>query len=261
MIKKSIILLLVSIFIISGVFAQDYKLSISTTQETFEAGKAITFIVSLHDSNNNRIDDDVLVSFGHDDVSIENTFQSNYLSEITLEDKAPAGEWKIRAKYQGVESSSVFFIKEKEKLRFDINEDLLTITNDGNSKYSNIIQIMIGDTPGTKKIDLNPSESASYRLIAPEGDYEIKVISNGEIVFSKGGVLLKSKGLTGEAVGVLDEGSSSRGFFTGGISPDEDEALLSYVRNSKFVYVFVIVIFGAMILLAIERRYKKRAGK
>ena len=62
-----------------------------------------------------------------------------------------------------------------------------------------------------------------------------------------------------DVVGALDDSSSGRSGITGGISPDEGNiALLSYIKQNKFIYVFVAVIFGAMILVAIERNYKKR---
>ena len=64
---------------------------------------------------------------------------------------------------------------------------------------------------------------------------------------------------TGKAVGVLDESISQRSGITGGISPDEeDEQLLNYLRNNSFIYIFILVIFGAMILLAVERRFRRK---
>jgi hypothetical protein len=100
-------------------------------------------------------------------------------------------------------------------------------------------------------------------LVAPEGIYNIKVSDGVSTPLEIGGVKLTEKGLTGKTIGILDEEASKRSPVTGGISPEEDsdEALLSYIRNSKFVYVFVLVIFGAMILLAIEKRYRKKVGK
>ena len=142
-------------------------------------------------------------------------------------------------------------------------EDQLIITNLGNTKYTKIIEIVIGDTTGEKKLDLDVNEEISYRLITPEGNYNIKIINDeGETIFTKNSVTLRGRGLTGEAIGVLDEKLSGRSGLTGGISPDEesDDAIAHYLKNSSFVYVFVLVIFGATILLAIERRYRKKAS-
>jgi len=103
-------------------------------------------------------------------------------------------------------------------------------------------------------------KSGTYRLVAPDGVYNIKVTDGVSETLEIGEVKLTSVG-TGRAIGALDEQAGKRNPVTGGISPDQesDEALLSYMKSNKFIYVFVLVIFGATILLAIERRSRNKA--
>jgi hypothetical protein len=96
-----------------------------------------------------------------------------------------------------------------------------------------------------------------YRLIAPEGNYEIKV-TDWATTLTKSQVQLTG---TGQIIGTLDEASAkNRNPITGGISPDaeNDIGLLSYIKNSSLVYIFILVVFGVAILLTIQRKMIKK---
>ena len=66
--------------------------------------------------------------------------------------------------------------------------------------------------------------------------------------------------LTGEVIGVLDERINRRSLITG-VGPEnlESGGIYTIVKQNPFVYVFVLAVIGAMILLAIERHYRKKA--
>ena len=69
--KRSLVFLFCMVLLSSLVIAQDYKLSVSTTQETFEAGSSMNLIISLYDSNNKPIYDSAKVIFEYSDIKIE----------------------------------------------------------------------------------------------------------------------------------------------------------------------------------------------
>jgi hypothetical protein len=262
--KKSLIFLFLGIFLISFVAAQ-HKIEVIPTQEAFEAGESITLRVSLLDSDNNPVYDEVTVILEDSSKNkIEKIVNSNELVSIDLGETAAFGQGVITAKYQDAISTGIFFINANENIDFELSEDTLIITNTGNTRYVKPFQIVIGEYVGeTQEFDLEIGESKSFTLVAPEGTYVLKVIVDGEVLFSKNDVPLKGKGFTGEAIGAIDDSSSKRSGLTGGISPDEGshEAVLGYLKNNKLTYVFVFVIFGTMILLAIERRYRKKIKK
>ena len=116
------------------------------------------------------------------------------------------------------------------------------------------MQIIIGDTVGIKKPDLGIGESAEFRLIAPEGDYNVR-ITDGTSSLARSGV-----SLTGEVIGILDERINKRSPITG-VGPEnlESGGIYTTVKQNPFVYIFVLAVVGAMILLAIERHYRKKA--
>lgn len=259
--KKSLIFLLCIILLSSLVLAQDYKMGISTIpkDKIFDSKQTIQLIVTLYDSDNNRINDQVSVIFEDSKGTKikETTIQSNINEKIELTGEGVSGEGKIIARYKDSEITEPFFIKEKKLIKFELQGEKLIVTNIGNSIYNEKIYITIGQTTGTKTPNLKIQESISYRLIAPKGVYDIKV-TDGQTTLTRSEVQLTG---TGQVIGALDE-SAQGSLLTGGISPDEEneQALLRYMKNSKFVYVFILVIFGAMILLAIERRYRKKVG-
>lgn len=262
--KRVFVFLFLTIFLLSFVVAQEYKIEVATTQEAFEAGETITLRVSLLDSNNNPIYDEVSIILEDSSKNRkQEIIQSNELVSIDFE-QATFGQGIITANYQESTSTSIFFINANEDIEFELGENVLIITNTGNTKYTKPFQISIGDYIGKEQnFDLIVGESQSFKLVAPEGTYTLKVIVDGKVLFSKNDVPLASKGFTGEAIGAIDESASKRSGLTGGISPDEEshEAILGYLKNSKLTYIFVLVIFGTMILLAIERRYKKKISK
>lgn len=257
----SILILIIALFLtnfIPLVSAQEFKLDISTTKETYSAGENITFKATLLDSENNPLNEpvDIFIEDAEKIIRIEKTSNANELVEINLGEDASFGYWSITAKYGESQTTALFIIEVKELAKFSIKGDTLAITNVGNTKYTRTVQIIIGDTISAKNPKLDMGESVYYRLVAPKGNYDIK-ITDGKTTFSKSSVQLT--GTTGNVVGALDEAVANRAGITGGISPDEKNELgvMNYIKQSKLVYVFVIVVFGAMILLAIEKRFTR----
>tara|TARA_Y100000310_G_scaffold12797_1_gene13181 strand:+ start:33 stop:1220 length:1188 start_codon:yes stop_codon:yes gene_type:complete len=181
----------------------------------------------------------------------EKIISSKDIVEINLGEGAIHGFWTATVKYQDVETNEVFTVDIEELAKFEIHDNMLTITNIGNTRYTKTVQIVIGDTVGIKEPKLDVGESIEFRLIAPEGSYDVRV-SDGVSSIERGGV-----SLTGKVVGILDERVVGSNTLTGGIKPENDFSL-TYLKGNKFVYVFILVIFGATILLAIERNYRRK---
>lgn len=237
------------------VLAQGYKMEISTIKESFSPGENITFKISLYNSENKPVNANISVVIEDSEKTrmIEKIFPSNKLVDVSLGENARYGYWKITAKYNNIETNKLFMVEINELAKFSLDNDVLTITNTGNARYTKDVQIVIGDTIGVKKLDLDVGEKVSFRLIAPDGVYGVRV-SDGATTLTKNDVTL-----TGKAVGILDEGLKEGGGGITGVLNPEDES----VGKGKgiFVYVFLIVIIGALILLTLERIYKKKLEK
>lgn len=257
MVKKSIIFPIIFVFLFSFVLAQDVKLGINI-KDSFLPGETIMFTINIFDAENNIIPGEINVRIEDAEKtnSIERTVQSGEMVNINLEN-ARAGYWSISATYQDSVTKEFFSINESKKIEFNIQGDVLTVRNTGNSRYTDDIDIIIGNSLGTKKVDLNIGEQTSFRLIAPNGNYLVK-ITDGETTYSKASVAL-----TGNVIGILDKNvAESKTSVTGGLRPESEsigeETFKDSIRNKSFVYVFILVVVGAAILLAVERRYRKK---
>lgn len=263
-IKKRVaasIFLMVLISMLSLVSAE--KLDVLPIKDTFTAGENIALKVSLLDSSNNPINTnvDIVIEDAEKIMSIEKTIQTNELVDINLGEKAPSGYWKITAQYapqskEPITSSVLFMVELNELAKFEIKDNTLTVINTGNARYTKTIQIAIGDTIGSKQLDLGVGERTSFRLIAPEGVYNVKV-TDGKTTITQSDVAL-----TGKVIGILDNRELSKSPLTTGVQGEEapyGEENTPTLRNNNFVYVFLLVIFGAGILLAIEKRFRNKA--
>jgi type 1 fimbria pilin len=255
--KSCLIGAVLFLVIVASVFVSaQNKIEISTIKESFQPGENITFKVSLYDANNNPINADISVTI--EDAkkisTIEKVVASNIFGDVSLGENARNGLWKITAKYGTDEATGLFMISTKEQVKFELNDDILTITNTGNTRYAKDVQIAIGDTIGVRSLDLDVGEQKSFRLIAPDGVYNVRV-TDGTNIFIKNEV-----GLTGKAVGVLDKDiETDNTGITGVLNPNEDTA--TNKTRGVFIYVFLIMVVGAAVLLAIERVYRKKIAR
>jgi len=247
--KKSVSLIFALIFVCSFVTAEN-KIDLEIA-DSFSVNENIVFRVLVYDSENNIISGNlnVILEDAKGITKIEKTIEIGKQETINLGGNPRAGIWLITAKYEDLKIKESFTIENNEIAKFDIQGDKLSITNIGNSRYVKTIDIIIGSSLGTKEVDLDIGEEISFRLVAPDGNYNIKV-SDGKTTFTKSNVLL-----TGNVVGILDENPAVGTPVTGGVKPDDS---YSEIRSNKLAYVFLLVVIGAAVLLALERNYRKK---
>lgn len=253
------------IILFSVLVSAQNKIGISTIKDSFLVGENITFQISLYDSTNNTIDANVsvIIEDAEKTTKIEKTVVSNNPNweDVYLGDNPNWGNWKITAKYGDVETNKLFSIEINEQVKFSLDGDLLSVTNIGNTRYTKEVQIAIGSSIGVKSLDLERGETQSFRLIAPDGVYNI-MITDGKTTFFKNEV-----SLTGKAVGVLDKDVKTDVSGITGVLDSADEenggqqASKSNSFKNTFVYIFLIMVGGAAILLTIERIYRKKLEK
>lgn len=260
--KKS--LSLFTLFLCAGILSialvQAAKIDVISLKDSFQAGEKISLKVSLFDDSNNLLNDNVEIILEDADKKerIERVVQSNTFSEIDLGEEAVFGFWNVNAVYKDSRASAIFVVEKSEDTFFELRDNKLIITNVGNTRYAKTIQIIIGDSVGEKEPTLEIGESVVYRLIAPDGDYSIKV-TDGKNTLSKGNVKL-----TGNAIGVLNDGIPKGVFLASGVANPGDEEYESssisyeYLIKNKFIYVFIIVVIAASVLLLVGRNYRMK---
>lgn len=160
------------------------------------------------------------------------TSESNVLY---IESNFTPGDWQIYAKVENIETTRKFKVEQYEKLSFSLENKILDVTNIGNIPYNGPIEISIGPVNEIKEIkDLAVGEVKRYKLIAPDGDYEINVNTGSERA-ELGRALL-----TGNAISVDDIGGA--------------------IGNNLFVLVIVIIILAALVVVVYIYRKRKKAS-
>ena len=241
--KKGVLIAVLMVCLMGLALAE--KIDVSLIKESFSPGENVSFRVSLFDNDNNPIQSQVEVTFQDAEKinEIQATINSNELASVYLGEKALSGYWRIIASYNDNEATRIFSIETQETARFEIQGDKLIITNIGNTDYIRTIQILIGDTIGTKDISLAIGESISFRLIAPDGNYNVRV-SDGTTSIVKDNVVL-----TGGVVGVLDEKLLEPSSITSGV---KSGGFIQSFKNSAVVYIFLLLVICAFILFTVS---------
>jgi len=230
------------------------KISLNVITTEINPGENVSLKIELYDSQNKPLDD--LVQISIENLQKIQTFQGNFSSnkffDIPIGEDAEFGFWTINAVYKESKASDKFLVKSNELAQFNLEKDILTITNTGNTRYVKTIQILIGDTPKEIEVDLYPGEKTSFRLMAKDGEYNVR-ISDGTTTLTKSSV-----SLTGNAIGISDQNTAeSDNPITSGSSPNLDNVEKPKTKN--FIYIFIVAIFGTALLLLLERKYKKKA--
>jgi Tfp pilus assembly major pilin PilA len=120
--------------------------------------------------------------------------------EIGIPGNQKPGEWAVRAVSGNLESDSAFSVNEVESISTGIVDKTLIITNTGNVPYEKTVLVKIGSEPMSIDVSLDVGESKKYSLSAPDGEYQVDVIVDGESSSSD------SVFLTGKAVDVSESG-------------------------------------------------------
>lgn len=148
-------------------------------------------------------------------------------------DELPSS-WKIVAVSNKLTSESNFTITEKEAIKIDIAEKIIIITNMGNVPYNKTALIKIGNQTVNVDVYLGVGKSRKYILTAPDGNYNIEIITGDEKASAEGVVL------TGKAVDVK-KASSDVG------------TLIRY----PFIWVFIVLILGTAVFIFVRRSSKQ----
>jgi len=251
--KKKVLFVVLIISLMGLCLAQE-KMDISLMKESFSPDENISFRVSLLDEENNPIqaEVDILAQDAGKLSEVTSKVKSNEMVSLDLGKNMGSGYWRIIARYNDNEAVRIFSVESQELASFEIRGDHLVISNRGNVEYIKTIQIIIGDSVGTKDIALAVGKSTSFRLIAPNGAYNVRV-SDGKTSVSKENVVL-----SGDVIGILDEKILEPSAITSGLNTEKSGFLESF-KNNSIVYVFLILLICAFLLVIVERFYRRKA--
>ena len=213
------------------------KIDISIDSQSINPGGELVFTPILYDQADYQLSGNmkVLIKDPSEEIFIEKNVASGEQVSIEIENDFVAGYWTIEANSLGVKGKRLFYVEENEKAEFILENATLIITNIGNVPYKKAIQILIGENIEIREVDLDLGESRRYRLVAPEGLYNIKV-TDGTETLEFGEI-----SLTGNVIGVQDIRKT-----------------VGALGRYPIVWLFLILVFGLFILLLVNKVAKRK---
>ena len=200
-----------------------------------EPGTDLKVKTILHDQTGEPIEATSIITIKNQDNEIIDQLEeaTDQFLEFPIAYNEPAAEWKIVALSNRINAENSFEIIEKEDVEINLINKTITILNKGNVPYCNkSVLIKIGNDSVNVDVCLEVDEEQEYILTAPEGEYQVDIISDGEERISQ------SVMLTGRAIDVKE--ISKR----------------SFVRH-PLVWIFLIAILGFVAFLFFKKGYKR----
>ena len=212
------------------------SLEIIIENQDVEPGTSLKAKAVLHDQTGEKIDSTAIITVKrHDNTILEQTEKStDEFLELPVAYNEPPEEWKVVAVSNEFITESTFNIIEKKDVRVEIINNTLLLTNIGNVLYNNTILVKIGNDPTDLNVSLEVDETKKYKLSAPEGEYKVEIVADGESRITKN-VLL-----TGRTINVKEASN----------------AAIRLIRH-PFVWVFVIGILGFVAFMVFKKGYKR----
>ncbi len=148
--------------------------------------------ISLLDQASDKIYSDVLIEIfdPKGNLRVSKSITSNTKITFMVPEFAMPGDWKIKSSKDNIADEDMFTVKEKEEILADIYENNIRVTNAGNIKFKDKIEILFEGKDNYKaKINehILPENSLDIHLgnYAPDGIYDVSVIlpNHAPIVF------------------------------------------------------------------------------
>ena len=158
----------------------------------------IVYTVYIYDQAGEKMAQDVGISIYRPDktVFIKKLVKSGESNTFSSDSNSTPGYWRIDAGLDSLETSEMFLVEEFMRAAFSLENKTLVVTNIGNVPYKKTIEVRFGEITEIKDIELGLAETAKYRLLAPDGVYDISV-ADGSTSAQFGSTFL-----TGRAIGI-----------------------------------------------------------
>jgi len=189
-----------------------------------EPGTSLKAKAILHDQTGENVPTNttILIKDSNDKLLEKIDVATGELFEYPIPVGHAPEELKIMASTGEIENTQTFNIAQKQDIDAKVINKTLILTNTGNVPYCNkSILVKINGNPLNINPCLEVGKEQKYVLTAPDGEYEIEILSEGKDT-------LKQKALlTGGTIGI-EEASQS----------------ITALSRYPFVWIFVIIIMG-----------------
>ena len=212
------------------------NLEVVFENQEVEPGTNLKIKGVLHDQTGEKIDSEtnIIIKNKYDEIVRQTEKSTDEFLEFPIEYNNPPEEWNIIISSNEISNEASFKIKEKEDARIEIINKTVIITNIGNVLYNKTILVKIENNSIDIETNLEVDEIQKYLLSAPNGEYQVEIMANGESQISKNVIL------TGK---VIDVKEISKGVIT----------LVRY----PLIWIFIIVVLGFITFMILRKGYKR----
>ncbi len=208
------------------------SLEIFFGEKIVEPGTDLEVKTILHDQTGEEISSTTFLTIKNQKGKIveEKEAETGEFIKFWIAKNELPGEWTVVSESGEFDASSVFRINKKEAIKIEILNKTLIITNTGNVPYNQTVFVKLGNETLRIKTNLGLEESQMYRLSAPDGHYEVEVISGNSS-------LSQEMILTGNAIDIKK--------VSGGI------------MWNPVVWIFIIFLLGFVAFIVFKRGYQR----
>ncbi len=171
-------------------------------------GTSLRVKAILHDQTGESINSTVFITIkdSNDKILDQEEVQANTFIDYPIKSNQAPAQWKVFSISSQLSAEDTFQIKTKEEINVEIVNKTILVKNTGNVNYNKTLLVKIGDAPLNIQLSLKVGESRKYVLSAPDGQYNVEVVSSdGKDKFGD------TMSLTGKAVDIKEASGMSYG--------------------------------------------------
>jgi hypothetical protein len=159
------------------------SLEVSFEEQEVEPGEKLKVRTIMRDQTGERIEGGnsiVTIKKQNNEIVEQIDIPMDEYYEYSISYNEAPEEWKVVAVSSRITSEGTFLIKEKRNIDVVIINETINLVNTGNVPYDGLVFIKIGEETLEVNASLEVDEVQKYKLTAPEGEYNIEVVSDGE---------------------------------------------------------------------------------
>ena len=178
-------------------------LELAIENNMISPGNEFSYKVLLYDQAGQEASKDVAITIfdPKNNIFQKRVVNSAEMNTFNIGKNYTPQDWSIEAKTLDLVDKRSFYVESVEDISLTLINQTLIVENIGNVFYDNPIEINIGDSVEVKDIKLEVGEKKIFKLVAPEGNYQIRVKQKDKIDE------LGTTFLTGRAISINEVGS------------------------------------------------------
>ena len=211
------------------------SLEIFFENDEVNPGEDLKVKAILHDQTGQKMPSRAIITIknSNDKVFEQVEKQTDEFLHFPVLYKESPSEWKVVAVSEKITSESLFTILEKEDVKIEIVNKTVILTNMGNIPYNETLLVKIGNNSINIDSYLKIDETKKYVLTAPDGEYSVDILSDGENV------------ATGKVV------------LTGNVIDVKEVSGVAMFARYPLAWIFMAAILGFVAFAFFKRGYKK----